>query len=94
MSIQVLLVKRVDAQAELLRFAANFVERGKPVVNIERRILESLRHDWPGELLEFEHELHVFLARLRIQVFREAKQQDVAKKIENRFLDRGIAAFS
>ena len=48
----VALVKCFDAQAETLRFAADFVQRGQPVVNVKRRVLESLRHDRPGASAE------------------------------------------
>ena len=41
MSIQISFVKCIDTQPELLRFPAHFVERRKPVVNIECRILET-----------------------------------------------------
>src|SRR6267378_7965544 len=93
MSIQIAFVKCLNTQAELLRFATHFVERGQTVVNVEYRVFESLRHDRPGELLEFEHEMHVLLARLRIEVFRKSEKQNVAEKIEDRFLHRRIAAF-
>src|ERR1700730_3449998 len=93
MPIQVSLVKGVDTQAELFRLAAHFVERGQTVVNVEDRVFETLGHDRPGELLKFEHEMHVLFARLRIQVFRKTKKQNVAEKIEDRLLHRWIAAF-
>src|SRR5205807_8374037 len=92
MSIQISFVKTVDAQPELLRLAAHFVEGRQTVVNIERGILQAFRHDRPGKLLKFKHELHVLLARLRIQVRRKTKKQNVAKEIENLFLDRRIAS--
>src|SRR5207302_6602662 len=90
MSIQVAFMKRIDAQPELLRLSADFVQRGQPVVNVKRRIFESFRHDWPGELLKLEHKMHVLLARLRVEIFRKAEQQNVAQKIEDRFLGRRI----
>ena len=93
MSIQIPLMKRVDAEPELLRLAANFVERGESIVNVKRRVLETLRHDGAGELLKLEHEIRVLLARLDVQIFREPKQQNVAQEIEDRFLGRRIAAF-
>src|SRR5947207_12789267 len=90
MSIQISLVKCIDTQPELLRFAAHFVERRKPVINIERRILETFCHDRPGELLKSEHKLHVLFAPLRIQVFRKLEKQNVAEEVENRLLDRPV----
>ena len=91
MSIQIAFVKCLDTQPELLRLAADFVERRQTVINVEHRVLESLRHDRPGELLEFENEMHVLLARLHIQVLRETKKQNVAEEIKDRFFHRRIA---
>src|SRR5205814_8391781 len=92
MSIQIAFVKGLDTQSELLWLATHFVERSQTVVNVEHRVLESLRHDRPGELLKFEDEMHVLLTRLRIEVLWESKKQNVAEKIEDRFLHRRIAA--
>src|SRR5207302_5624937 len=91
MSIQIALMKHVNAQPKLLRVAADFVERSQAIVNVKHRVLESLRHDRPGALLKLKHEVHVLLARLRIQIFWKTKEQNVAQKIENRFFDRRIA---
>src|SRR5438445_1547084 len=88
MSIQVAFVKCVDTQPELLRLAAHFVERGQTVVNVEHRVLESLRHDRPRELLEFEHEMHVLFACLRIQVFRKPESRMSRRKLK---IDSSIA---
>src|SRR5713101_791629 len=85
MLIQVAFVKCVDTQAELLRLAAHFVERGQTVVNVEHRVFESLRHDRPGELLEFEHEIHVLFACLRIQVFRKPENLDAQAREEHMY---------
>src|SRR6202022_2823830 len=76
---------------ELLRFAADFVQRNETIVNVKRGVLEPLRHDRAGELLELEHEMNVRFARLFVEVFRKSEKQNVAQKIENGFLDRGIA---
>ncbi len=93
MSIEIPLMKRIDAESELLRLAADLVERRQPIVNIKDRVLEPFRHNRSGKLLEFEHEMHVLLARFRIEILRKTKQQDVAKKIEDRLFDRRIAPF-
>src|SRR5438874_5268793 len=93
MSIQVSIVKRLDAQFELLWLAAHFVERGQTVVNVKHSVLETLRHNRTGELLKFKDEMHVLFAPLCIQVLRKSKKQNVAKKIEGRFLHCRIAAF-
>ena len=44
-------MERLDAGAELLRLAADLIERGEPVVDVEDRVLEPLRHHRAGELL-------------------------------------------
>src|SRR6266700_187884 len=93
MSIQVSIVKRLGAQPELLWLAAHFVERGQTVVNVKHGVLETLRHNRAGALLKFEDEMHMLFAPLCIQVLRKSKKQNVAEKIEGRFLHRRIAAF-
>ena len=85
-------MKLVDAEAEMLRLASHFVQRRQPVVNIERRVLEPLRHDRPGALLEFQNEMRVRLPRFVVEIFRETKEQNVAQEIEDRFLERRISA--
>ena len=86
-------MKRLNAQPKELRFAADFVQRGQSVINIKHRVLESLGHDRAGELLKLEHEMRVRGALLLIEVFRKTKEQKIAQKIKDRFLDRGIAPF-
>src|SRR5438045_3717592 len=94
MSIQIARVKRIDTHAELLRLAADFVQRREAIVNIEHGVLEALCHDRTSELLEFEHEVRVLFSFLVIQILWETEKQNVAKKVENRFLGRRIASFS
>src|SRR4030095_14136073 len=86
-------MKDLSTQAEGWRFAADFVEPRQPVVDVKDGILESLCHNRTGELLELEHELLVCGALFFIKIFREAKEQEIAQKIKDRFLDRGIAPF-
>ena len=87
-------MKRLDLEAKLLRFAADFIQRRQPVVNVERSILETLRHDRAGALLEFENEMFVCAARASvIHVFREMEEQNVAQKIKDRFFDSRVASF-
>ena len=69
----------------MLRLAPHFVERDKTIINIERRVFESLRHDWRGALLEFQDEMFVRGARFLVEVFRKTQQQNIAQKIEDRF---------
>ena len=92
--LAIALVKFVDADPEMLRLAADFVQRGQPVVNVERRILQALRHDRPGALLEFQNEMRVLGARFLVQIFRKTEEQNVAQKIEDRFFDARDCAAS
>ena len=82
-----------DADPEMLRLAADFVQRREPVVNVKGGVLEPLRHDRPGALLKFQNEMHVRGARLVVEVFRKTEKQNVAQKIEDRFFDRRVAPF-
>src|SRR5437879_13893798 len=86
-------MKRFHAQTEELRFAADFVQRRQTVVDIKDRVLQSLRRDRSGELLKLENELRVRGALFFVEVFRKTKEQKIAQKIKDRFLDRGIAPF-
>ena len=42
----------------------------------------------PVHLLKFENEMRVLLPRCFIEIFRETEEQNVAQKIEDRFLER------
>ena len=84
----------LDAQPELLRLAAHFVERSQTIVNVEHRVLESLGHDRAGSLLKLEHEMRVRLARWLIEILRKSEEQNVAQKIEDGFFDRRITSLS
>ena len=84
-------VERGHADPELLRFAADFIERGQPVEDVKRRVLQSLGHDRPGALLKLENKVRVLGSRFLIEVFRETKEQNVAQEIEDRFFDRRVA---
>src|ERR1700747_1425400 len=90
---KVALMKRFHAQTEELRFAADFVQRRQTVVDIKDRVLQSLRRDRSGELLKLENELRVRGALFFVEVFRKTKEQKIAQKIKDRFLDRGGAPF-
>ena len=90
MGVGAMELRHVDA--EMLRFAADLVERDEPVINVERRILQPLRHDRPGALLEFHHKVFVLGDTRRVRVRRELEQQNVAQKIEHRPLDARVAA--
>src|SRR5207237_10815862 len=76
-------VKWCRTDAELLRLCAQFVERGEAVVNVKHRVLYSLGHNRPGELLKFQCEMLVRRALFRWEIFREAQQQKIAQKIED-----------
>ena len=86
-------MKLFHTDSKMLRLAADFVQRGQPVVNVERRILEPLRHDRPRALLEFQNEMLVLGARFVVQVFGEPEQQNIAQKIEDRFFQRRVPSF-
>src|SRR4029077_2293940 len=87
-------MKRVHAETEDLRFAAHFVQRRQTVEDIKDGVLQSLRRDRSGELLKLENERRVRAALFFVEVFRKMKEQKIAQKIKDRFLDRRIAPFS
>src|SRR5438034_684759 len=86
-------MKHLHAEAEKLRFAADFVQRSQPVVDIRNRVLQSLCHDRSGELLKLENELRVRGTLLFVEVFRKTKEQKIEQEIKDRFFDCGIATF-
>ena len=71
LSIQIALVKRIDAYPELLRLASDLIERRQPVVNIKHGVLQSLGHDRASGLLKFQHEMGVGFAGGVVEIFRE-----------------------
>src|SRR5581483_12028705 len=52
LALDVPAVEVVDRQPETAGVAADLVQRGEPQVPVERRVLDSLRDDGPGRLLE------------------------------------------
>src|ERR1041384_5138242 len=84
-------MKPTDADPELLRFAADFIERREAVVNVEGCVLNALRHDRGGHLLEFQDEMRMLAARVLVDVLGEPQQQHVAEVIKYRCLDARIA---
>ena len=74
-----------------MRLAAHFVQRCQPVVNVEDGVLKPLRHDRPRSLLKLQHEIRVLGARFGVEVWRKTKEQQVTKKIEDRFFHGRIA---
>ncbi len=91
LALAIVPVKSFHAQSEALRFAADFVQRGQPVVDVKSGILQPLGHDRPGCLLEFQDEMDVLFAGFVVEVFRETEEQDVAQEIEDRFFERRVA---
>ena len=85
-------MKFVDADAEMLRLAPYFIQRSQPVVDIERCVLQALRHDRPSALLEFQNEVRVRLPRFVVKVLGKSKEQNVAQEIKDRFLESRISA--
>src|SRR5207248_11739039 len=62
------------------------------VVNVKDRVLQPLGHDRSRSLLKLKNEVRVRSAFFGIEVWRKAKKQHVAEKVENRFFHRWIAA--
>ena len=86
-------MKFIHPNPKMLGFAPDFIQRGKPVVNIERRILQPLCHDWAGALLKFQDEMGMLLARLVIEIFGKTKHENIAEKMEDRFFERRVSSF-
>ena len=57
-------VHRRRIEAELRRIGADLVQREQPVVDVERRVLDALRRDRAGDLLELADEPRALLAFL------------------------------
>ncbi len=51
------IMKLIHRYAELIGVAADVVQREQAIVHVQRRILESLGHQRPGELLESHREV-------------------------------------
>src|SRR4029077_4533749 len=73
-----------NAYPNLWRLAAHFIQRRQPVVNVKHGVLEPLGHDRSRSLLKLQNEMHVLGARLGVEVWRKAKEQHIAKEIEDR----------
>src|SRR6185436_15851441 len=56
----------IDRDAKTVRIAADVVEREQPARNVERRVLEALGHQRPGELLKAHDEMRPAAAILVI----------------------------
>ena len=69
-------------EAEVDRVAADLVERDEAVVDVERRVLDALRHHRAGDLLELHHEGEQLRAVLRAETFDIAQEQRIAEEIE------------
>src|SRR5262249_14566232 len=86
------LVNALDRPPEPRRFAAHFVERREPVVNVESRVLDALGGDGRGHLLEFPREasleLMVFLRRRAAG--RILQQNGVPDEVEQRLAERRV----
>ena len=78
--------------AEVLRFTADLVERGEPVEDVKRRVLQPLGHDRPGALLELHHEVLMFGDARLVGVGREFEKQNVAQEVEDRRVRARVAA--
>jgi hypothetical protein len=87
----VLAVELVDRQPEVVRLAADFVERGQSVVDVEGGVLDPLGHDRAGRLLELHHELALAGAVFPLVSDRVAEEQEVADEVEDRGLGTRVA---
>src|SRR5688572_28277614 len=52
----VLFMKLLEANAKLHRVSAHLIQRDKPVVIVERSVLDPFRCRWARELLKLQHE--------------------------------------
>ena len=85
-------VEGVGRRAEMVRLAADLVERDEAVVAIEHRVLERLGHDGAGRLLEALREGQ---RRGPILGGVKVEQNEAREKIEGRLvldLARGLCA--
>ncbi len=68
----------------------DLIEGDEPVVQIEGRILNALRHDRAGYLLELHGKIEPCLARLIIHIGRELKEKDPLHEEKDRLVEDGI----
>src|SRR5829696_9046032 len=87
---RIAMMKAIGRHREVLRLAANLVECGKAVVDVERGVLHALRHHRAAALLKLHHESHVLLAPRVIDVLGELLQEDLTEKVEDRSLSAGF----
>src|SRR6185312_4272706 len=81
-------MERMHADAELLGIAADVVQRDEAVEAIERGILDALRGDWRGELLEAHREIaHGVVRRIR-----RAEQRAMQEVEDARIADPAVRA--
>ncbi len=81
-----------EGDSKGFRRASDLVEREQRTVAIERRVLQTLRHDRPGELLE-AHDEQTALGALGIaEAVGILEQEQVLDEIEDRSAGRRIAA--
>src|SRR5262245_54269673 len=92
-SLRVKDVEFFDCNPEPLRLSADLVQRGQWVVAIKGRVLYSLRHDRPGQLLEAQDEIAPRFALLFSQSGGVSKEQELADEIEDRRAGGGVAPF-
>src|SRR6185369_15142063 len=78
--------------AEAVGLATHLVERDQPVVDIEDSVLDTLRDDRPGSLLEFQDELALHLPSGALGAGRKSQEQEIADEVEDRGVGARIAA--
>src|SRR5262245_1662729 len=91
--IQITLVKSVYAESKLLRFAAYFVERCQPIVNVKHSIFQSLGHHRARRLLKLQNEMRVRCASGSVEICWETEEQHLTQKSEDRFIHGWITSF-
>ena len=82
-ALDILAMEGVQGDTEPFRTSANFVQRNKPIVKVEGRILDPLGHDRAGDLLKALHEIEPRCLELVIHEFGKTEQENIPDKVEN-----------
>ncbi len=88
----VLPVELLDARAEFARVTANFVEGGQAVEPVEGGVLEPLRHDRAGELLELHRKATAAVLAID-RIFRILTEKHALHEVEDGDVHVGLAPF-
>src|SRR5262245_63758693 len=85
-------VEFLEADAEDVGVATHFVERDQAVIAIKGRVLDPLRREGPGQLLELPNEVNDLRALSVTHISRKGEPQQASDEFEDRRAHRGIAA--